>query len=207
MHYCGNEWRKRCTFRYVPSFIAVFVRWIITWGDWYSCHCWHLRLNDLCTSWYSRSSLSLGDSNLKKTCFETCNIFSDAIKEYYVVTSHETGFKTCFSIIQHSFKTCFGIIQHQLDEEKKVYKLEVISTVCLTYTNVWESMRKPCSGVQFIKKPYFYITSHVRICISTTNHARICIRYCKSCTVSEHVLRFVIKFCHHRTRLYCAVHS
>ena len=71
------------------------------------------------------------------------------------MTAHETGFKTRFGIIQHSFKTCFGIIQHQLDEEKKVYKLEVISTVCLTYTNVWESMGKPCSGVQFIKKPYW----------------------------------------------------
>ena len=54
-----------------------------------------------------KSSLSLGDSNLKKTCFETCNIFSDAFKGYYVVTSHETG-----------FKTCFGVIQDQLDEEK-----------------------------------------------------------------------------------------
>ena len=33
MHWLGNEWRKRCTFRY-HLFIAVFVRWIITWGDY-----------------------------------------------------------------------------------------------------------------------------------------------------------------------------
>ena len=85
-----------------------------------------------------KSSLSLGDSNLKKTCFETCNFFSDAIKGYYVVISHETG-----------FKTCFGIIQRQLDEEKKVYKLEVISTfiIRLTCENVsqWGSLAAVCS--------------------------------------------------------------
>ena len=35
--------------------------------------------------------------------------------------------------------------------------------------NVWESMGKPCSCTQFIKKPFFP-PSHTRICISTTSH-------------------------------------
>ena len=53
---------------------------------------------------------------------------------------------------------------------------------------------KPC------KKPYFFTTSHIRICISTASHVRICIRYYKShalrlkvCMIKEHHL--------HSTRL------
>ena len=41
-----------------------------------------------------------------------------------------------------------------------------------THANLWESMGKPCSCVQFIKKLHF--------CISTTIHAKIRIRYYKS---------------------------
>ena len=85
------------------------------------------------------------------------------------MTSHETGFKTCFGIIQHSFKTCFGIIQHQLVEEKKGYKLEVISTVSYHTSNLRKCMEVNGEALQLCavyKKPYFNTASCVRICIS-----------------------------------------
>ena len=44
----------------------------------------------------------------------------------------------------------------------------------LIHANVWESMGKPCSYMQFIKN-VFFTTSHMRIRISTTSHMRICI--------------------------------
>ena len=49
----------------------------------------------------------------------------------------------------------------------------------LTYVNVWESMGKPCSCMQFIKSR-ISATSHTRICINTTSQVRIRIRYYKS---------------------------
>ena len=49
----------------------------------------------------------------------------------------------------------------------------------LTHVNVWESMGKPCSCMQFIKTRIF-TASHARIRISTTSHMRIHIKYCKS---------------------------
>ena len=72
------------------------------------------------------------------------------------------------------------------------------------YTNVWESMGKPCSCMQFIKSRIFFNTSHTRIRISTASHARIRIRYCKSrenpyqvlpvlCTASERAMKSKVK--------------
>ena len=61
-------------------------------------------------------------------------------------------------------------------EKKGIYH------TCLTHANVRESMGKPCSCMQFIENPAFFLlqvmqesvsaTSHVRICISTTSHVR-----------------------------------
>ena len=47
-----------------------------------------------------------------------------------------------------------------------------LNIIRLTHTDVWESMGKPCSCMQFI-----------RSCIFTTSHARICIS-----TASEHAV-------------------
>jgi len=41
----------------------------------------------------------------------------------------------------------------------------------VTHTNVWESMGKPCSCIQFIKAIFLQVT---------TSHVKIHIRYCKS---------------------------
>ena len=49
---------------------------------------------------------------------------------------------------------------------------QLSSVIRLTHANVWESMGKPCSCIQFIKA-VFFTTSHTRICISNSSHARI----------------------------------
>ena len=49
----------------------------------------------------------------------------------------------------------------------------------LTHANVWESMGKPCSCVQYIKSRIFLLQV-TRERISTTSHARIRIWYYKS---------------------------
>ena len=54
-----------------------------------------------------------------------------------------------------------------------------LNIIRLTHTDVWESMGKPCSCIQFIRSCIF-TTSHARIRISTTSYMRIRIRYCRS---------------------------
>ena len=56
----------------------------------------------------------------------------------------------------------------------------------LTHANVWESMGKPCSCMQFIKS-HIFTASHARIRISTSSHVRIHIKYCKSCALHLNV--------------------
>ena len=53
-----------------------------------------------------------------------------------------------------------------------------IFIIHLTHTNVWESMGKPCSCMQFIKSPIFAKTL-----------AKICIRCYKLCTAPEHAMK------------------
>ena len=80
---------------------------------------------------------------------------------------HYCTFCACF-IVNNSLCTFWGAV------------LEInIIIIRPTYTNVYESMGKPWSCIQFIKSSIF-TASHVRICISTTSHAGIRIRYCKS---------------------------
>ena len=48
----------------------------------------------------------------------------------------------------------------------------LILIIRLTHANVWESVGKPCSYMQFIKA-IFCTTSHVRICISTRSSQQL----------------------------------
>ena len=84
---------------------------------WYSYHCWHVPT----LGWMTFALYDIQDYQhhrkivikylKQKTCFETCNIFSDAIK-VSVVTSHQISFKTCFGIIQQvALATSLCIIQ------------------------------------------------------------------------------------------------
>ena len=50
---------------------------------------------------------------------------------------------------------------------------DYIFIIRLTHANVWESMGKPCSCMQFI---VFFTASLAKIRISTTNHVRIRIK-------------------------------
>ena len=62
----------------------------------------------------------------------------------------------------------------------------------LTHANVWESMKKPCRCMQFIKAILF-ATSHARIRISTTSHKNPYYVLNVMCVMSE--LAMKLKVC------------
>ena len=75
---------------------------------------------------------------------------------------------------QATHHECYWIQIHSQSVRMSIMMLgskpEVTYFIHLTHMNIGESMGKPCSHMQFIKKS----------CVFTSSHMRICIRYCKS---------------------------
>ena len=90
------------------------------------------------------------------------------------------------------------IVRLPLLTSQSIYQYDVwwwCIRICITHTNIWESMGKPCSCMQFIKSRILYYKSHESL-----------YQYCKSCALRLNIQRnrrFVWwNHYHHSTKLY-----